>query len=179
MLRAATSMENISSPQPALKRVSELRVPQTRVGQKPACCVKCLRPNPLAVLITTGSRCLYRHRTRRLRGPAAFEDASCNSKSLDLRLEPGDLGLENRDLVFFLFYRVINIGHVLIRLTELYCVDLVQHYRLLNHISESHGPYVQCFYLIDYVVGLCTCVYLFFGVTLLPDKAVKKPEKPG
>src|SRR5262245_943113 len=70
-----------------------------------------LRPTPLCLVTTVGCA-LHRHRTCSFRSTcSAFQDARCYTQRLNLRLQTRDLGLEDGDLVFFLFYRVIYIRH--------------------------------------------------------------------
>jgi hypothetical protein len=74
-----------------------------------------LRPNPLCLVATacTGANRLYCHRTRCFRRSATFKNPGSDPKSFNLRLQAGNLRLEDGNLVFFLFYRVIYIGHCL------------------------------------------------------------------
>ena len=92
----------------------ELRSCDPRIGKIRDGSGHFLRPNPLLVLVPAGSRRLHGYWTSGFRLTAAFEDPSRDSKGLDLGLKSGNLRLKNRDLVFFLFYRVINIRHVVI-----------------------------------------------------------------
>src|SRR5262249_10874248 len=82
-----------------------------------------LRPNPLCFVSTVrGAYRLHCHRTRRVTSTccSTFQRSRCNTQGLDLRLQTGNLRLENGDLVFFFFYRVIYIGHFLFGLTHEY-----------------------------------------------------------
>lgn len=79
-----------------------------------AATVKFLRPDPLLALVGAGSDRLHRHRTGRfLHTGAAFQDPGGYTEGVDLGLEPGNLRLENGDLILFLFYRVVDVCHFL------------------------------------------------------------------
>jgi hypothetical protein len=72
-----------------------------------------LRPDSLGFVAAIGIA-LHGYGTgsfRRTRG-AAFQDARSNPERFNLSLQSGDLRLEDGDLVFLLFYRVVYIGHL-------------------------------------------------------------------
>jgi hypothetical protein len=138
--------------------------------------VNCLWPDPLGLVRSVGTRhshgALDCYWTRRIWCASAFKYPGCYAERFNFRLQAWDLCLKDRDLIFFLFDRVIKIVHWSLPLEREYinCWTIV---------NVTTGPSGQCYPLDKGAVGSWTSEKMNARNRTVTREHGIKPEETG